>query len=96
MQVGSYGFGTPFPVDGCRDDASGISGSFSTREETADGDVLQGFVVSDDANGSRSAGLHSDHYGFIGEKTVGCSSELLEPFAQTVADEGRHPEVQRR
>ena len=52
MEVSGNCFGTPFSVDTCRYDSSGISGSFATREKSFHLYVLKCFSIAGDADGS--------------------------------------------
>lgn len=54
-------FCTPFAVNPGRNDASGISGAFSAREQSFYTYMLQCFLVSCYAYRCRCAGFHSNH-----------------------------------
>ena len=45
------GFCAAFAVDGSRDDATSIAGTFATRVETGKADVLEGVGLTEDAHG---------------------------------------------
>lgn len=61
------GGGHAFPVHGCTDDTSGVTGSFGAGVEIADLGVLESAAIAGDADraGGPAFGGHQD--GFVGE-----------------------------
>ena len=78
-------FGTALSVHACGNDATSIAGSLTTREETLDADMLQGFTVANDADWGRGASLRRYQYRLIGQETMRILAECLESFLQTLA-----------
>ena len=84
------------PVDSSGDDTAGIPCTFTGREQSADPYVVQGLAVAYYANGSRRAGLDTNHQGIVCKETTTLSSEMLKAFTQSACNLARHPEVQWR
>ncbi len=58
--------------------------------------MLESLSVAKDADGCRSAGLHTNHHRLVGQESVTGFAEVAESLLETLRDEVGHPEVHRR
>ena len=87
-------FRTTFTVDGRRDDASGIAGTFAARIKSLHLDVAQGGRIAQDAHGGRGACFSRYHNGLVGQEAVAATAKGFEAFREARGNEAGHPEVE--
>ncbi len=88
-------FSAAFAINSCRNNASGITGTFTAGVKSGNFYVAKIKGVAKDADGSRGARFSGYVRGLVGEETVALGAELLEPVNEARGDELRHPEMER-
>lgn len=77
LKLGGTLLGTALAIDGGRDNAPGISGSFAAGVEPGELDVGQGEPIARDAHRGGGAGFYAKEEGLVGEEAVGAPPEGL-------------------
>ena len=68
---------TTLAINGGTDDATGITGTFTTRIQTGDADVLESVIITYDSYGGTGAGFGRNHCSLIRKETVALFAKSL-------------------